>query len=216
MARPAVSATTEALYAAIPERIRLEDELQDPDWPLLRYLSLIGDQLDEVVVLIDRVDYVTVNDGGAVGDTSDLADPATADVGWLDWLGQLVGVRLAPALTEAERRDAVAFSSSGWRAATKGAVADAARSALTGTRYVHILDHYAGDPWRVEVRTRTSETPSVPAVLEAIVAKGAKPAGVELVPTAYDATWAQLEALRPTWADWEAAGSWALLEETGA
>lgn len=217
MARPVVHPIVEQWYAELPEHYRVADAAQlGPDFPLLRFMSLIGDQLGDAVDLVDRIQYLPPDEGGAPGDTSDLVDPTTADPEWLPWLGRLVGVLLPPALTVAERRDAVAFASSGWRAGTKEAIADAARSALTGTRYVRINDHYGGDQWRIEVRTRSTETPSVPAVLAAIEAKDAKPAGVELVPTMYATTWAQLEALRPTWADWEAAGSWEVLEETGA
>lgn len=210
--------TTRRIYDALPEFYRTADDAQPgpADLPLLRFLSLLGDQLGEVEDLVDRVDYVTANDGGTPGDTSDLVDPYAADVAWLPWLAQLIGVTLPPAVDDPARRDAIAFASSGWRAGTKAGMADAARSALTGTRYVQIVDHYTGDQWLVEVRTRTTETPDPAAVLAAIAAKDAKPVGVELVATNYTTTWALLEAGRPTWADWEAAGSWRVLEETGA
>lgn len=217
MPPPVVHPTTQRLYDALPDFYRAADAHQvNPDYPLLRWLSLIGDQLGELEDLVDRVDYVTPNDGGAPGDTSDLTDPATADPAWLAWLAQLVGVTLAPALTVDEQRAAITTASSGWRAGTRDGMADAARTALTGTKYVRIIDHYGGDQWRVEVLTRTTETPDVALVLAAIVSKGAKPAGVELVAVAYVTTWAALEADRPTWADWEAAGNWQNLEETGA
>jgi hypothetical protein len=216
MAPPAVHPLTLRWYEGLPEAWRNLDAAQEnPDYPLLRLMSLIGDQLGAVEELIDRINYFPPDEGGDPGDTSDLADPATADAAWLPWLARLVGVLLPPALSEAEARDAVAFASSGWRAGTKDGMADAARSALTGTRYVRIIDHYGGDEWRVEVMTRATETPSVPAVLAAIVAKDAKPAGVELVPVAYSATWTQVEAGLPTWADW-GSHSWVELEEQGA
>lgn len=216
MAPPVVHPTTQRIYDRLPEHYRTADADQvDPDYPLLRFLALIGDQLGELEDLVDRVDYLPPDEGGLPGDTSDLVDATTADAAWLPWLAQLVGAVLPPGLSEAAQRDAVQFAPGGWRAATKGAIADAARTALTGTKYVVIRDHYTGDPWKVEVRTRTTETPSVPAVLAAIVDKGAKPAGVELVATAYQATWAAVLAGRPTWADF-AGATWAEVLETGA
>jgi hypothetical protein len=218
--RPAPSATTERLYAALPELYQAADaELGDGDngYPLLRFLSLLGDQLDDVEMLIARADYYSPDDGGAPGDTSDLADPATADPAWLPWLAQLVGARLPAGLTDAERRAAVAGAVAGYFKGTKQGIEAAARAALTGTKYVRVIPLYAGDQWRLEVRTRTSETASTAAVAAAIVAANAKPAGVELVATAYEATWAQVEAAYPTWAALEAnAPTWLAVEETGA
>lgn len=220
MARPVVDATTELLYAMLPEVYRTEDEdlgAGPNGYPLLRFLSLAGDQLGELRTVVGRIDYYALEDGGVAGDTSDLADPATADPAWLDWLGQLVGVALAPELTVVGRRDSVAGAAGGFRAGTRPAIAAAAQSALTGTRYVNVLPHYTGDPWKVEVRVRASEVATTTAaIVAAIIAKGAKPAGVELVVTTVEASWDTLAALRPTWADWDAAGSWVVLEETGA
>jgi hypothetical protein len=168
-------------------------------------------------MLIARADYYSPDDGGAPGDTSDLADPATADPAWLPWLAQLVGARLPAGLTDAERRAAVAGAVAGYFKGTKQGIEAAARPALLGTQYVRVIPHYGGDQWRLEVRTRTSETPSTAAVAAAIVAANAKPAGVELVATAYEATWAQVEAAYPTWAALEAnAPTWLAVEETGA
>ena len=220
MAQPAVHETTLELYRRLPAFYRTADGGQ-VDWPLLRYLSLLGDQLGELSDLQTRIDYVAPDDGGAPGDTSDLSDPATADQAWLPWLAQHLGVVLPPRLTEAEKRDAVAYASAGWRAGTKTAVADAAKTVLTGSKYARLYDHAttridAGTAtvWDVLIVTRPSETPDVQAVLDTVVAKGAKPAGVELHHEAYSASWATLETQRPTWADWEAAGSWQNLEET--
>lgn len=197
MARPTVSATTERLYASLPEMYRDSDE--PLDFPLLRYLSLLGDQAGEVDTLYERIDYVTRDDGGTVGDTSDLADPATADVGWLRWLGALVGAQITPDLTDAEARDAVRFAPAGYQAGTTAAVAAAARTALIGQKYVKVHDHSVTEPgnggqWDVLLVTRVSDTPDVNAVLAAVVKKKAKPAGVVLRHRAYSATFAQVQA----------------------
>jgi hypothetical protein len=212
MARPIVSDFTERWYAALPAYMRSADE--DRDFPLLRYLSLIGDQVDDVEEIIDRIDYVSVFDGGAAGDTSDLVDPDAADAAWLPWLAQLVGVNLLDTLSTTERRDAISTAGSGWRAGTKGGIKLAAQTQLTGTKYIEVLDHYEGDPWAVGIRTREDETTDPQAVVDAIIALGAKPAGVEIVTAFYAASWANIEAEYPTWADIEAAGSWLVLQST--
>ncbi len=211
--RPVVTYTTERLYARLPECYRSADEATD--WQLLAYVSSIVDQLGTLEGLYYRLAYVHPDDGGAPGDTSDLVDPAAADAAWLGWLAQLVGVALVPGLSEAAQRDSIAGAASGYRAGTKAAIAAAAASALTGTRHVEIFTHAGGDQWKVEVRTRTSETPSVPAVLAAILAAQAKPAGVEIVTSAYQITWAVFTAAYPTWAAVNGK-TWAQIAATGA
>jgi hypothetical protein len=190
MARPAVTALTDRLYAQLPAMYRDADE--PLDFPLLRFLSLLGDLAGEVDVLHDRVS------ADEPGGRSELADPAVADLAWLPWMAQMVGVRLPPNLTGQAARDAVAFASSGYRGGTKAAVADAARSALIGARYVKIHDHSITEPgnggeWDVLLVTRVSDTPDVQAVLDAVVSKRAKPAGVVLHHRAYSATYAQVQ-----------------------
>jgi hypothetical protein len=216
------------LYESLPQRYHDDDEdrsLEPPyDRPLLRYLCGIGEILDALEELVDRIAYVPLDEGGEGGDTSDLLDPATADEAWLPWLARLVGIDVSDVLGVVARRDAIA--SAGYVSGTRRAIADAARSALTGSRYVRVDDHaiYGGDPpgvqpggvWDVLLTTRVSETPDLDAVLEAVHEKGAKPAGIVLHHRAYQATWAIVATLRPTWADWHAAGSWTALMETGA
>lgn len=221
MTRPTPHARTERLYSHLPELYRdadaaLDAGTLDPNgYPLLRFLSLAGDQLGDVADLLDRADYYTHDDGGADGDTSDLVDPTVADAAWLPWLAQLTGVRLTAAMSVDAQRNAIAGAVSGYLKGTKQGIAAAAATALTGTRYVRVIPLYGGDEWRVEVRTRTTETASTAAVLAAIIAAGAKPAGVELVATTYAASWDQIEALGSNDAV-DARGSWDALEETGA
>lgn len=221
MTRPIVHARTEAFYARLPDVYREADAAQDrgagdlDGYPLLRWLSLIVDQLGEVADLLERIDYYSPDDRGAPGDTSELVDPELADARWLPWLAQVVGVALAPNLSVADQRAAIAGAVTGYLKGTKQGIAAAAATALTGTRYVRVIPLYGGDQWRLEVRTRTSETPSTAAVLAAILDKRAKPAGVELVATTYAASWDTIEALG-SWDAVEARGSWTALEETGA
>jgi hypothetical protein len=156
MAEPIFSATVERLYARLPEFIRTAD--LDQDYAAKRYLSLVGDRAGELEILIDRIDYVTTNDGGTIGDTSALVDPATADAAWLPWLAQLVGVRSGDLPTGA-LREAIGNAELGWQVGSQAAVIAAAQAHLTGTKTVTILRNYLGDQWRVRITTYTTETP---------------------------------------------------------
>lgn len=220
MARPVVHPTTERIYDALPGVYLAADAAQaagTSGYPLLRYLSLLADQLGELVDLLQRFDYYSPDDGGAPGDTSDLTDPATADPAWLPWLAQLVGAKLPAGLSVAQQRNAIAGVVGGYLKGTKAGIAAAAQTALTGTKYARVIPLYGGDQYRIELRTRTSETASTAAVLAAVDAAGARPAGIEIVPTAYEASWTAIETTWPTWAALEAgAPTWILLEETGA
>lgn len=215
MPRPVVGDLTERLYASLPAFYRAADEA-DPtgDYPLLRWLSLVGDQADEAEVILDRIDVVLPDEGGAAGDVSELVDPALADAAWLDWLAQHVGVRLPAAMPTAQRRDVIADAATGWRSGTRIAIEAAARATLTGTRQVDVMAHYGGDPWVIAVRTIPTETPDSAATLAAILDAPAKPAGYDLVHVAYSATWDVIEAEYPTWTLLEAAGSWDAIEST--
>lgn len=222
MARPVVSQATERVYARLPLAYRDADahEMSGGGYPLLRFLSLVGDVLGDVETLIDRIDYTGPSEGGEPGDTSDLGDPTGADPAWLPWLGRLVGVNITPDLTVSEQRDSVRFATSGFRAGTKGAIRDAARSALVGTKHAEVYDHSVTRPgdgglWDVLIVTRATETPDVAAVLATVVRKNAKPAGVVLHHRAYDSSWTAVAAAYPTWAAIEAAGSWDRVQEAG-
>jgi hypothetical protein len=218
MARPIPSAFTERWYAALPEHYRDRDE--GLDYPLLRWMSLLGDQAGEVFTLLTRIQYIPIDDGGVPGDTSDLADPSAADEAWLPWLGELVGVTLPPAVTGQAARDAVAGAVNGYQVGTKTAIANAARSGLTGSRYVSVYDHTISAPgdggiWDVLIVTRAAETPDINAVINAVTTKNAKPAGVVLHYRAYTATWTAMEtAYGPAWSARNGM-TWAQLQEAG-
>lgn len=218
MPEPSYSATTERLYGRLPDFMRAADSRND--WIMKRWISSIADSQGEVDVLLSRIDYWPVPHGGDPADTSDLVDARTADAEWLDWLGQLFGVRLYPGMTITERRDAVAFASSGFRAGTKVGMADAAKSTLVGGRYAAVYDHSSynvgdGGQWDVLVVTRSSETPDPTRVLRSIVRKRAKPAGVLLWHRSYGTSWDVLEVTYPTWNDWDATQDWNEIEEVG-
>ncbi len=206
------------LYERLPEHYRTADRANG--FPLYRWLAGVGSQVGALEQLIGRLDFYTTNDGGAPGETSDLVDPATADPRWLEWLAQLVGVPLDVSLSDPEKRDAIRFASAGWRAGTKRAVADAARTALTGTKFAQVFDHTITTPgdggaWDVLIMTRGTETPDPARVLRTVIARGAKPAGVVLRHRAYDTAWDTVTGNFPTWNAIEAAGSWNAIQEAG-
>lgn len=209
MAEPIFTAKTERVWARLPERVRLDDA--DNGWAFKTFLSTLTDRTDSVSLLLERFTYLPpwspLRRGGAVAAgkyaTSDLIDPATADPAWLGWLAQIPGVTLTPAMSTQAKRDAIDGAVNGWAAGTRPSIADAARTALLGGRYVRVLPHSIttdgdGGRWDILLVTRISETPDVPAVLAAVVAARAVPAGAILHHIRYSATFVQTRAALPT------------------
>lgn len=202
--RPAVGPFTDTLYRRLPELYRDADDAQDEgrsNYPLLRYLSLVGDQLTQVAELLGRFTYDPLDDrdntdppwqrfgSGLFGDdtygdndVADLVDPALADTAWLPWLTQLVGVDVT-GMTIPEARAAIADPSSTWAHGTREAIIRRARPLLGDEAYLDVVPHHQGDPFTMALVTKRSETTGA-------------------------TTWAELEVLAPTWADLEALGSW--------
>jgi hypothetical protein len=205
---------THRLYNGLPQLYRDAD-----DGTLLNYIRLLADQAGEVETLVERISYTPPDERGDPLDTSDLVDPATADSIWLPWLAQLVGVVITPGTDAAGQRDAIANAVNGFRAGTKGAIAAAARTAVTGSQYVAVYDHSIssigdGGAWDVLVVTKSSETPDSAAVLQAVLDQRAKPAGVQLHHGVYTASWTAVESAYATWTD--ATGkTWTQIGETG-
>lgn len=198
----AVTVGTAQLYMSLPRIYRAADARYD--WALLRYVALPGDQLDRILTLLDRFDYHAPGDGGTVGDTSALVDPAAADAAWLNWLGQHVGLPVA-GRTEAELRLAIGAAGASSPVATRGAIVAAVQSLLTGSRFVAVLPGHTtnltvGSRWDLLIQTRLTEsagtTPA--AILAAILEAGAKPAGVVLHHDFFGASWARIMAVNPT------------------
>lgn len=187
-------------FDSLPEFIKEADA--EHGWALLRFMSLLGDQADELEALAERIDFTPLDEGGEPGDTSDLVNPDTADAAWLPWLAQTVGASIT-GLTVPDARAAISAASGGWRAGSKGAMRDLVAATLTGTKYAAIIDHSTdtsnvgeGGEWDVRVVTRDSQTPSVPAVMAA--AERAKPAGVVLYYRHFVASVGALMAAYPT------------------
>lgn len=236
---PEMSTLADRLYQRLPEVYRTFDAT-DLTWPLKRYIAgmvKVAGQLDDMVEAItgDRPIGPTAPEPWALPDDelavwrelrenrpSALADPVQAEAAWLPWLAQLVGARLDPAASETEQRDTILYATSGWRGGTRAAIADAARSALTGTKYARVMPHtkpdggalIAGTAWDITIVTRLSETPAIGAVLGAVLRKGVKPAGAVLWHHPYAAAWDDVTTEYATWAERNGV-SWRTIEETG-
>lgn len=237
---PYMSTLTHRLYHRLPEAYRTFDS-QDSTWIFKRYLGgvlAVAGEVDDVVdnlIGSNPVGPVTPEPWALPGDELEqwrsarrterslLGDPASAPAEWLPWLAQLLGAQLDPSASVAEWRDTIIYATSGWRGGTRSAIADAAKTALTGTRYARIVPHYIpgmsggitpGEIWDITIVTLSSETPDPGEVLGAVLRKGVKPAGVVLHHATYEATWDQQEAVYPTWADRDAA-TWDQLAESG-
>lgn len=186
---------TEDLLAAF------EPYLGDDDGSLVALLEAMASGLEDVdEVVRDRDDAP----GWAAMLDADRA-PAWA----LPWLGQFVGVQVSPGADPAATRTAIR-TPAGWRRGTPGAIADAVRPLLTGTRSVWVLERQAGawaagdNPYHFTVRTFTDETPDTAAVTAAVAAQ--KPAGmVALVQTITRNSYATREATYATYAPAETA-----------
>lgn len=233
---PFISPAAQLLWERLPRVYRVMDEAQG--WAFKRYIAGVLAPMGDLDILLDRllgarpvgpaqpepwdldpVDLARWRDARRDVNSA-LTDPDLANPEWLPYLAQLVGAYLHPAASLAERRDIIRFATSGYRGGTTAALADAARSALTGSRYVLVQratrgDGTVGTVWDITLRTRTSETPSSQEVLDTVIRKGAKPAGVRLWHATFGTTWDRIEALYPTWTDWESR-TWDQIEEVGA
>lgn len=196
MPAPVVSTTTQAIFDRLPAYQRDGDTAQD-DRPLLRFLSLMGDQLGDLVDTFERIQFLRPEEGGEAGDTSDLVDPDTADSGWLHWLAQRAGFE-AGDLTVAQLRLLLQNADDNRSVGSREGIAAAAAVALTDTRFVQVRPAGA---WTISVETIPDETPDAGAVLDAVLEANQKPAGATLVHAYYSASWATLEATWPTWSD---------------
>lgn len=213
---PVVGPVTARLYTGLPEVYRDADAAQDAgasNYPLLRFLALLGDQLTPLDQLLARLEHVPLDERGtqptsnAFGvaepwqrfgdgllgdgtfgdaDTSDLVDPASADAGWLPWLAQLLGVNIT-GLTVPEARAALINPADSWARGTPDAIRREARRELGAGAYVDVLPHFGGDPFTIAIVTKRAET--------------------------YGATsWGELKAQAPTWGALKALGSWRAAE----
>jgi hypothetical protein len=242
MAQPTFSVTTERVYSQLPDVYRETDA--NNGYQFKQYIASVTDQLGDIDLLIARFRYLAqidremakryaqryttythkdrVKDAPELGSTSDLVDPLSADTEWLPWIGQLVGVKITPAMGVLEARDAIAFASAGYRAGSKYAMEKAVRNVLSGSKYAVALPHtkvvngniQAGTVWDLTILTRAQESPPSEQIIAVLNKPTVKPAGIVLYHKTYQASWDALEAALPYWKDWETV-SWDALEQIG-
>lgn len=164
--------------------------------------------LSGMAVGMEPVDLV-VRDSDAWPGWAIMLDANRAPDWALRWLGQLVGVRVAPTTLPAVARAAI-LAHTRWRRGTVGAIVADVAPLLTGTRTVIVLERQPGawpaadNPYHYTVRTFTDETPNPAAVAAAVAAQ--KPAGmIALVQQVARNSYATQEAAHATYADAEAA-----------
>ena len=201
---PTYTDTAERLYALLPGHRRARDlEQTSPDVPLKRYFAAIGDQADDIAVLVDRFAHTELD--GTAG--SDLADPAEADAAWLPWLAQFV---IDPTgLSTAALRTAIAAA--GFDAGSWGSFRAAIEAYLDPGDY-YLVPHLDGTSWVIGIVVATA-TPAESWWSELLtVLERLRPAGTAFAVVAvddwswagvlgtYDA-WSDVIAAHATWAD---------------
>lgn len=199
---PIYTDTTEATYALLPEHHRTSDAEQPAplDQPLKRYLSTIGDQLDALTVLIDRLAFVNAD-----ANQSDLVDSVAADAQWIPWLAQLLGIETS-GRTVPELRALIGAAD--FKTGTLGSL----RAVLTSEYPAGVVArHFEGDPFALALVVGAS-APSDPGWAAFLaLAEADVPAGFKLDVVAVDGpSWAWLTATRHSWSDVTAAyATWA-------
>lgn len=216
MAEPIYDETVERFYDRLPGLYKFEDTQND--WTMKKFIASICEQLHVVDHLSDRFIYAPPEDHPVEEQKhSDLVDPMYADAAWLPWLAQMVGIHFTTVLTDAQKRGMIANALGGVQAGTTASIIQAAQTVLTGTKTVYVYPASnltgigAGTQWEVLVVTLPEETTTDPTL--AVIAAGAKPAGVKLYHQTYGASWNTIEASLPTWNDWETR-TWDEIERT--
>lgn len=122
-----------------------------------------------------------------------LTDPAVAPLELLPHAAQYTGGRMPARLPGEPDADYLlrarisVVRPRGMIRGTADALAETARTFLTGAKYVAVFERVNDDPWQVNVLTRTSQTPNPAAVLTAITDPEVIPAGVQVTLTVSDA-----------------------------
>lgn len=168
MAAPAVHPSTRRLYDSLGSGFTREDE--SSGWQLLRFVESFGVEMG----VVD--DIVRDSDDGP--GWSVVFDIDRVPIAYLPFLAQFIGVRIGLSnLSDAEKRARVK-NAEGFKRGTRPAMIQAAKSLLTGTKRVKVLERFEGNANAVRVQTYLAETPDAPGV-EAEVRKQ-KPAGLIL------------------------------------
>jgi Phage tail protein (Tail_P2_I) len=134
---------------------------------LLKFCRTIGQQMQEVEDVIR--DTPEGPGWSAIVDINRVPDK------YVDWLAQLVGVRLDPLWTYEQKILAIRDLTA-WRRGTPRAIVAAAQQWLTGNKTVVLEEQFDGNAYRMNVITYTDETP-YPAETERAVRRQ-KPAAI--------------------------------------
>jgi hypothetical protein len=151
------------LYDALEPLARSDPQV---GWSLLILCNAVGTLLQLVE------DYVRDTPDGP--GWSGLLDLNRCPSEALPWLAQLVGVRLLPNTTDAQRRARI-VSTDGFRRGTPAAIMAAVQATLTGTQTVTLTER-DGDPYVLTLYTLAQETPDALATRNALLSQ--KPAGI--------------------------------------
>jgi hypothetical protein len=189
---PSVSQRTLDLYAQLPQYQRDADPTYG--FPLLRYLSLLGDQSE-----LTR-SYLT--------NPAQLVDPTIAPYTVLPWLAMMLGVdyTLYPD-TDGLRTDlraAIAGAGGARRPGSDAAILNAVQPLLSGSRIAFIdMKNPAGFTFRVNVYdAQAGEQTQLQRVLDAVTPAGLQ-ASINVIP---GQTWGDVEDAGWTWGQIEDAG----------
>lgn len=119
----------------VPVGAQNADSQQLPlPYPLLRYMSLIGDQMGQVEDLLDEITYISPANGGPPAGSDELysysalVDPWEADPTWLPWLAMVCGANIN-GLNQIQARLAIAAQQTyGMYQGSKVAIQEAIRN----------------------------------------------------------------------------------------
>lgn len=166
---PIYSTTTERIYRRLPETYRILDTQND--WQFKKYISSIGDQLNDLDVILARIEYLATPENKAdfyaslnqyntyarpsgvedptlgfspIEETSDLVDARTADAEWLEWIAQLTGANLTSVYDVSSKRFALVNNYLGFKAGSRAALEAAVTQYLTGTKYSRVYPRRDG------------------------------------------------------------------------
>lgn len=163
MTEPIYDTTTERVYHDLPQHYQVADSRND--WPLKRWWRGITGQMGDLEALKERISYTPPDDGGVLGETSDLVDPATIDPAWIDWRAQFTGMKFPANIPLSEKRALLADVNTSLEVGTRAALVAAVKSALAGDHYVNLYknststaDIGTASMWDVLIVTKASET----------------------------------------------------------
>ena len=210
-----VSPLTLRVYDRIPQMFRDADAAA-AGYPLLTWLACILEPVASLDSFVDRNAYQPRDEIRGGRATADLVDPDTGDPAWLPWQALLYGARIDLAAPVATQRAMVDAAQSWWARGSHASIIAAAQTALIGTKYCVVIPSYGGVDWTIGIQVIATEIAvSDAAVIAAVDAADARPAGHDLVVVHYASSWDTQEARFPHWTDRETApagGSWDAIE----